>query len=85
MAFSRVTNVQGVKILMDSVAERKTENIVLPEVLLDADAAKFCDIFLQLFLLFYVFCLLYVYLKLMISLAMMNTIGQTEPLIRESF
>ncbi len=39
VALSRATSVQGVKILMDSAVERKTENIVIPEVLLDPDAA----------------------------------------------
>ncbi len=37
VALSRATSVQGVKILMDAAVERRTENIVFPEVLLDPD------------------------------------------------
>ncbi len=39
VALSRATSVQGVKILIDAVVERKTENIVFSEVLLDPDTA----------------------------------------------
>ncbi len=39
VALSRATSVQGVKILIDAAVERKTENIVFPEVLLDPDTA----------------------------------------------
>ncbi len=39
VALSRATSVQGVKILMDLAVERKTENVVFSEVLVDPYAA----------------------------------------------
>jgi hypothetical protein len=35
VALSRATSVQGVKILMDAAAERKTNNVMFLEVLLN--------------------------------------------------
>jgi hypothetical protein len=60
--------------LMDLAVERKTENVVFSEVLVDPYAAWFSDEFFQLILLFSGFCMLYVYFNVIISLAMMKSI-----------